>query len=46
MSLRKRAEPVTLVRSPTFTKSESRLTVVASKPDSVKPGGRGIGLRG
>ncbi len=33
MSLAKRREPVTLVRSPTFTNSESGVMVSGSRPD-------------
>ena len=42
----KRRDPVTLVRSPTFTKSDSGPTVSGSSPERrVRTGGRG-GLRG
>ena len=34
MSLAKRRDPVTLVRSPTFTNSESGVMVSGSRPDS------------
>ncbi len=44
ISLRKRAEPVTLVRSPTLTKGISGVSVNGSRPDSRRSrGGSGIG---
>src|SRR6056297_1051381 len=46
ISLRKRAEPVTLVRSPTFTNSESSSMLSGSRPLRRQARGRSGGQRG